>query len=54
MQAVGGKGARLREVKPIIIKWLGGNPSRKGKGSNHRKNSEMHQCEGRQHMMFKS
>lgn len=37
MQAVRGKGASLREVKPIIIKWLGGNPSRKGKVSNHRK-----------------
>lgn len=30
-----GKGTRLREVKPIVIKWLRGNPSRKGKGSNY-------------------
>lgn len=37
MQAVRGKGARLREVKPIIIKWLGENPGRKGKVLNHRK-----------------
>lgn len=28
-QAVG-KGARLKEVKPIIINWLRGNPRRKG------------------------
>lgn len=32
---VWGKGARLREAKPITIKWLRGNPSRKGKGSNY-------------------
>lgn len=30
-----GIGARLREVKPIAIKWLRGNPSRKRKGSNY-------------------